>query len=369
MRIKNTCVGILRKIQVYLRALLVLWRRSQIACEPDTQIAFDIVGDLPVKQLRSLFIIFQVAGFSVLWRARPGKRALILARISDWHHNVYFMWRDPSDMTLRALCSDHIALAPRKPNKIMHLRFDYHAHLALDDKNFGVPFPMHPQLYVQYREHEHLERYRSTTRRVRILFSGNWNQDTYDNPVLTDLFGLQSRYQIMDYLRRNHLYEPIFNGSDGLMNGSGEYQNRFCAIPPGVRIDQGVWLKFMARADFFLCPPGIILPYSQNAIEAMAVGTIPLINYPNWFFPPLIDGINCIVFSSLNDLRAALERIHAMDDSEIQKMRYQVISYYNEYLDPKKCVMRWLDSPAREITLHIWDERESALREMFGSRT
>lgn len=50
------------------------------------------------------------------------------------------------------------------------------------------------------------------------------------------------------------------------------------------RIPAQKWLDVVAKSDFFLCAPGVQIPLCHNAIESMAVGTIPITNYPDWFF-------------------------------------------------------------------------------------
>lgn len=68
----------------------------------------------------------------------------------------------------------------------------------------------------------------------------------------------------------------------------------------------------LASADFFLCQPGEIMPQCHNIVEAMAVGTIPLTNYPDWLSPPLVDGREALVFDTFASLDAAVTRAMAI---------------------------------------------------------
>ena len=43
------------------------------------------------------------------------------------------------------------------------------------------------------------------------------------------------------------------------------------------------------------------MPMCHNIIESMAVGVIPITNYPEWFDPDLEHMKNCIVFDDQKD--------------------------------------------------------------------
>ena len=47
----------------------------------------------------------------------------------------------------------------------------------------------------------------------------------------------------------------------------------------------------------------------HNAIEAMAVGTVPVLEYASLFSPPLEHGVNCIDLSSFEDIDDAIKEI------------------------------------------------------------
>lgn len=97
-------------------------------------------------------------------------------------------------------------------------------------------------------------------------------------------------------------------------------------------------MDVIARADFFLCPPGIVMPMSHNLIEAMAIGTIPITSYPEWLSPRLEHMKNCIVFDNEDDL---IEKIHlALEMSEAQKaeLRDNAVKYYEQNLRPETFV-------------------------------
>ena len=70
----------------------------------------------------------------------------------------------------------------------------------------------------------------------------------------------------------------------------------------------------------------------HNVIEAMSVGTIPLIEYGDRFAPSLRDGVNAICFRGLSGLKDALDRIDRLTTQQRAALRGNVIEYYEQHL-------------------------------------
>ena len=114
---------------------------------------------------------------------------------------------------------------------------------------------------------------------------------------------------------------------------SGSYANNCVIVDTNKTwIDDKYWLMHLAKTDFFLAPPGIVMPMCHNIIEAMAVGAIPVTNYPEWFSPKLEHLKNCIQFSNKQDLVDKVKFILDMDNQGIKLLRENVIDYYEAYL-------------------------------------
>jgi hypothetical protein len=117
------------------------------------------------------------------------------------------------------------------------------------------------------------------------------------------------------------------------------------------RIGETHWLSTLATSDFFLCPPGYVMPMCHNTVEAMAVGAIPIINYPEWFDPHLEHLQNCIAFDEKGDLLAKLNEVLAMDAGQIARMRQRVIAYYDQCLAPERFVRKIELSERRKVVV------------------
>ena len=170
---------------------------------------------------------------------------------------------------------------------------------------------------------------------MRIFFSGDskgyvTNRIRYPKPKLP-------RQEVIDaILQQTGDRALLVQGEQGLASlcATG-YVNR-CLImdQEHPRIDETRWLATLATSDFFLCPPGYVMPMCHNIVEAMAVGTIPITNYPEWFDPHLEHLQNCIAFDDKADLLEKLNAVLQMDPEDIARMRRRVIAYYDEHLAP-----------------------------------
>jgi hypothetical protein len=209
-------------------------------------------------------------------------------------------------------------------------------------QNF-LPYPMHPNAYHN-RYYIKFEALRNKKRNRKILFSGNTDPVAYQNPVITKRFNKLNRVEVLDTLlnglSRNELIaikskldmeqipKDYFSGVLlYLWKWSPEHSQGL-----EIRVANDEWHDFLASGDFFLCCPGIVIPLSHNAIEAMGVGTIPILQYPEFFHPELKDGINCIAFTNKEDLVKKVRLCLTMDEAQINELRNGVIEYYENWL-------------------------------------
>jgi hypothetical protein len=83
----------------------------------------------------------------------------------------------------------------------------------------------------------------------------------------------------------------------------------------------------------------------------MAVGTIPLIGYPEWFFPPLEHKKNAIVYDGKEDLIRKFNEVLNMSPDEIKKMREHVVDYYEQYLSAESFIRKFESQEGRIFTI------------------
>jgi hypothetical protein len=364
MKIK---VGRMVKKAIGLASILL--GRSTFSMGHDGQeVLIELDTRREIKTLRQLLIMFELSGYRVYLRAHFHRWTLFVANVLPWHRNAFLIWGGAKSVRPAILCTDKLNIDPSR-QKTVHFCYDYSPRLVLSSGHFAMPETMHPQIYVQYHDHERLEEYRRSRKKIRVLFSGNFTKTGYDNPAVKELLGKLSRYQILKHLQEKEFARSVSSQAELDSILAGDYYNGLVVIDSDrFRINQKDWLGIVSQADFFLCPPGLLLPFSHNAIEAMAVGTIPFINYPEWFFPHLTDKINCISFFSFEDLEQSLRRILQMEGEQIESIRRQVIDYYSCNLSLKEFLKRMLECPEKEVYLHLWEENEGALRRVLTGK-
>lgn len=227
----------------------------------------------------------------------------------------------------------------------------------------SLPFPMHPDQYASGRYQNLSDWQTKTARPIRIMFSGNVIRDAYENVIFSDFFKIPNRWQIVEYIK-DHLNPEkikfIESAADWQKARDGRFQNQLVMgrwewsvnhqKNFGARIPNTEWLPTLGKSSFFIACPGVVIPNSHNCIEAMAMGAIPILSYGNLFYPPLVDGINCLSFASLDELELKIGVALTMDEENIAKMRVQVLAFYHEYLTPDACVHRLTDINSTNVT-------------------
>ena len=223
-----------------------------------------------------------------------------------------------------------------------------------------APYGMHPAQALRATP-ALLQPLRGTVRTVRLLFAGDArgyvrNRVCHPAPKLP-------RREVLDTLLRG-----LPPGSVLQATGAPQVERacqaggapRFVLSESGEGIPAERWLPTLARADFFLCPPGMVMPLCHNVVEAMAVGTIPLIGYPEWLQPPLRHMVDCVAYGDHEDLLAQARRVLQMPRAQIERMRAAVIEYHDRHLRPEALVRAIEARPERDLTLLIHTELNTA---------
>ena len=203
------------------------------------------------------------------------------------------------------------------------------------------PFPVHPTVRSSLTPAQ-LARGRSRDQRARLFFSGN-QKSRYAKSDLSTQFSACNRIDLLGHLRAK------FGGlCETLQQWPKQANSVWRPIMLGdsrrVSIHPTQWLDALSHFDFFIGCPGVDHPMCHNLIEAMSVGTIPVLEHGHCFCPHLVDGVNAILFSGLDGFEDAVQRVLAMDDSTIRRLRRGVVEYYDAHLDSEKYLRRLMMS-------------------------
>lgn len=92
---------------------------------------------------------------------------------------------------------------------------------------------------------------------------------------------------------------------------------------------------------------------SHNAIEALAVGSVPIIQYPELFYPPLEHNVNCLVYKNKQELVDVLKRAMSMSPEDAATLSIGAAAYYDQFLEPKRVVQRLLAHNPENVNLRL----------------
>lgn len=235
------------------------------------------------------------------------------------------------------------------------VRIDYRPSYSPGDGTYPMPFPLFPGVYAR-GEDQKITRFRQENRPWRVFFGGDALVGKYSQPSITEVYGKLPRTDVLEILRQELPAQRWIDpqdqaGFDAIrgkpFDGLVIMNTRNCRVP----VDD--WLWTVADGWFYLACPGYRYPMSHNIIEAMAVGSVPITQYPELFFPALEDGVNCLVFRGADDLPGVVQRAMDMSIDEVQTLSNAAARYYDEHLSPAATVQGLLAMPGREVRLRL----------------
>lgn len=221
-------------------------------------------------------------------------------------------------------------------------------HYALQENqkvDYTVPFPMHPVQVIDYKDNV-LKTLRNTRRTINMFFAGNNEKNEYSSNKLNQKFNVISRYDVINFLK-NDLDKAIpvdtISEREALYKLLQTEGTKAGIAISEVKTNDADWFKFLSRSNFFIAPPGVRYPWCHNSIEAMGVGTIPILQYSNLFYPHLEHKKNCLTYNNYNELEDAIKTAFTMEEDKIAIMRQHAIDYFEMYLSPDALVKKIKD--------------------------
>ncbi|HWQ94353.1 MAG TPA: glycosyltransferase [Gammaproteobacteria bacterium] len=219
-----------------------------------------------------------------------------------------------------------------------------------------MPFPVHP-VHSGPDLEQRLQQCRGSEKKVRVFFSGdtkNYGRNRIRYPK-AKLPRLEVINTVLERMGDDAILVKDLSTLSELHDSA--YTNK-CVIVDTSRmwIDDREWLRNLAKADFFLGPPGIVMPMCHNIVEAMAVGTVPITNYPEWFDPKLTHMENCIAFDDKDDLINKIRSVLEMGADQIARMQANALGHYETHLRASAFTRGLELHPDRRIIVLIYTE-------------
>lgn len=232
------------------------------------------------------------------------------------------------------------------------VKVSYEQRRCRSDEEMAFPVFVHPQIttkaslpFVYDVESQ---------RPARIFFGGNTEQGKYDKDVISEVYHMLSRREMLaeavDAMPPGMIHRPE-DAAQWL--ASPEFHPFVLCETQHCKIPQERWLEALAKADFFLACPGVGMPLCHNVVEALAAGCIPILQYAAYLPPPLEDGVNCLTFRDAAGLRETIAAANTMNPDKIVELRSNVRRYYNEFLAPGRFASRLLNGP-RTLLLNAY---------------
>jgi hypothetical protein len=199
-----------------------------------------------------------------------------------------------------------------------------------------MPYPMHPAT-LRHLQPAELSRLRQSPRRMGVYFAGN-QKARYGDAKMERMFGVLSRLETIGTLTTR--FPERVARSTMLATPAHSIVITDSRDEPVAAAD---WLSKLAQARFFLCCPGASQPMCHNLVEAMSVGTIPIVEYGDRVTPELVDGQTAIGFRGRDGLIAAIERIDRLSQPQLAQLQANVASFYDQHLCGTRFLSRLRD--------------------------
>jgi hypothetical protein len=270
-----------------------------------------------------------------------------------------------SEEIIYAFDSTHEDLLKMKWQKLVYVNVLKPPACSMGE-TIWIPYYFHPHMYRLEQYHK-IESLRNKKRRLKIFFGGNASRTYYTNPNPSNNYGQLTRQEGIDALLEmsKDVQRVEYLGDFLRILKSNDYRNQ-CWILETNRCGNTEftqWFEIVASADFFMCFSGTDLPMCHNSIEAMAVGTIPILSYSDWFFPPLEHKKNAIIYSGKEDLRMKIQEVLSMGKKEIETMRRNVVSYYDQYLSNESFIRNFERNEEEKCTIMLHPKLASTVKD------
>ncbi|RAW02646.1 hypothetical protein [Pseudochryseolinea flava] len=302
------------------------------------------------RYLYSWCLFFQISGYNVVFRMRYGLLgSWATSMIVRANVNAYFSFSKP----------DSAVLTVTNISGKQHA-FDFfltHDYFTNHERAWYLSMPMVDSFYVDPIFQYAKEYQQNDVRNLKVFFAGRFVRDGYNRSELKDYFNMYSRLEQLALVKKNFTGMVITPTTLDVLE---EQRSDIVIVDRDiVNVPPHRLYKALSKAEFFLSFAGVVMPLCHNVVEAMAFGSIPIIQNPLQYHPALVDGENCLAFSNEHTLVAKLQEALTMPPSAVAEMRKNVIAYYNKYLAPQQSIANVMAAKGHCDTLVIVGEYRS----------
>lgn len=309
------------------------WFPQRRTGESGPSVWIDVHENIWHRYLHIFLLFLRIRGYTVHVRHRWGFigcwASFELFRLSSQHVRFYF--RNAAIPAGAWLFTDRPTARP---------------HVLLDADHFTIPgevrsgFRVPMALFYTIYAHGIQDRFPvdpSAPRERVVFFFGNMDPKAYVRNEVQAVFGCFNRMHLLQLVRSefaDQVYEPHKLGA---LDARGE-RHIVLVDRAHAHIDTRNLLPILSRYDFFLAPSGVVMPLCHNLVEALCAGCIPILQHPHLMEPPLRHGVDCLSFTTEQELVELLRNVPMMDAGTVLQMRRNALAYYQRYLTPEAVV-------------------------------
>ena len=290
-------------------------------------LAFDLVGQqidkVGGRYLYQIYMEFKSLGLPMIFRlnyefcttfAFKKYKKLI------WETNISFYVENSTVPSGSILVTDRTTLV--KPNNFSRLFIiKFGEERSKHPWETELPFSVHPKIFHPKNDFSFLRD--NAVPSKQIFFAGSSVKNKYNRKKLKDKYSIITRFEALNLLKKHLSDDPdLFHQKDKItiLDKSDD------------RIESANWMESLADSAFFLALPGVAMPLCHNAVESLALGVVPILQYPQYFTPPLEHKVNCLVYNNEKELIDAVKYALRLDEREIKKISSACVNYYESHL-------------------------------------
>jgi hypothetical protein len=322
-------------VRLFIKYLLRSSKAKNELVKP--AIYLDLEGNSYVRYSYILSKYFEIEGYTVYFK--PGIRFMLslgapYARLIFEEHETRFSNTIPPKMV--------VAFSDRKKGRagFRPISNDYFSTIyAHDPTSYHIPIGMHPNMYKLGLWNAPVK---EAGRVQSIFFAGSFNEVEYKR------LANNSKFKMLDRLSLGRQLKKLPNTSFPETHADLMANRRIGQIDivdkAFFSIPMDLLRQTISGYAYFIACPGVDMPLSHNVIEAMSVGTIPIIHqaYAKMFSPELEDYKDAITYEDSNFSEKLAEAI-ALPADKVEKMNENVKAYYEANLTPKAVVANMIN--------------------------
>ena len=356
----RTRQALIRKILENYNYYKVLNRSSRSALKEKS--IFVDVSDIAINRYLYNFLkFFQLNNFTVFL---PKNKQIISQLSKNKGEFVYASWLIEEGIV--KFIEEHKFEGDIKLNK-KQLSNDYFSSFFSNDfqkDTYHVPMSEFPGIY--HNSNWEVNSEKDSKRKKSVFMVGNIDRTYYGNISKEKIFDIPSRREVADFIYKQEYYKKVNSVLEIEKFIQSEIDNKVLLIDTFSNFEiRGEQLKkILKKFDFYLALPGIIIPQSHNIIEAMSMGCITILHktYANLFRPVLHDKRNCVIYENMEELNEILYKLSDFENTQVIKLRNNVVAYYNEYLAPEAVVKQIKENNFSKIFIQAEEKSIYELR-------